>query len=236
MKFKVLSAIKVAYISAAIAALVFGAAYAYLNLQSQSNTSESKKVPKEESIPWVREAPPETPKKEQVTSQPKEEQPKVLLESSIRVSIPPEVAGLGVIRVEFLPGVVVKEIALDCQPPGRCGVAKEAYRNYIGFSIDSSKVSILQWIVVEGNGNSFNLTSATGFLVDFRIPWRPPDNGTTYYLGKFIGDEQVNHWKEGEQVRVRFGFITAGSRLGVSEQSATVVACKNTAEPTVCNK
>jgi hypothetical protein len=91
-------------------------------------------------------------------------------------------------------------------------------------------------MAVEGNGKSFNLTSGTGYLVDFRIPWRPPHNGTTYYLGKFIGDEQVNLWKEGEQVRVRFGFITADSRLGVSEQSGTVVTCKNTAEPTLCSK
>lgn len=239
MKPGLLSAIKVAYISLAVAALLFGGVYAYFEFQSPSNVSDSKKVPKEEPTPWVREAPPEAPRVEQAPpAQHKEEPPKIVLESSPRVSIPPEISGLGVIRLEFFPGAIVKEILRDCQQPARCNVNRETYQNYVGFTVDSSKVSILQWIAVEGNGKSFNLTSSTGYVVDFRIPWRSPDNGTTYYLGKLIGDGKVNIWKEGEKVQVKFGFITneKNPQSAVSEQSAVIVVCKNVAEPTACNK
>lgn len=234
---KILLTIKTAYVALAVVALVFGGSYAYLNSHPQSNTIE-KNAPKiEVPIPKAEEeqlrpvpgpAPP--PQMPQVNWAPSPNPlPRV---DSARISLTPKEAGINLTSLATLtPQVITKEVLRDC--PAACGsskkgIFKEGGSYAINFDVNLSKVAVLEWIAIEGGAKRLNLTYADCFLFDFierKIPLAPR-KGNVYGFSCIFGDPaKIDLWKEGDEVKVRFGFITVENvpRLAVSEQVIAVV-------------
>ncbi len=223
----------------AVGALVFGGAAVYLNSLQQSNTI-AKSEPKMEEAPIPKaeeeqQKPVPGPAPPALSPQPiwgPSPKPSPKFDSPDRTYLSSEDAGISLTSLTTqTPKVLIKEVMRDC--PAACGSSKTglfleggSYR--ITFDVNLSRVALMEWIVIDGSRKSLNLTYADCSIFD-RIENRialAPREGNVYSLSCIFGDPaKVDLWREGEEVKVKFGFVTLENvpRLAVTEQAITVV-------------
>ncbi len=163
------------------------------------------------------------------------QQPSIQVRDPNPIYLPPEAAGITVKRLAYSP-IHVTTIEDFCPPPRPCRRIETTFLYSIRYDVNLSRVRAILWIAIDGAGKSFNhthheLRPEQQYVQDFKVL---PENYEKEHYKKYaywenlFGEEgKVDLWQGGEQVQVRFGFLTRedNPRLAITEETTIVLKC-----------
>ena len=154
------------------------------------------------------------------------------VEPSARISLPADASGITVKRLTYWPDGFQKSGPRPL--PGEKPTPLSVY--LIQFDVNTSKIGAIEWIMIEGAGKSFNVTSPLGYL--HKYTQYPKQNATIVQgAGVLFGElGKVDLWRGGEQVQVTFGLVTRDD-IPISAatiRSGSFLKCKDAAEIANC--